>query len=181
MRYSGWILAFAIGIVLTNRASSTAGEPISLLEVRIGNERLEGRIAAHNDQTCWLLRRDGRLASFKTDDVVDFREKEPRFRPLSSLDVRDQLQTEFGRGFEVKTTSHYVVVAVRGTGDRYAALFEQIYRQFHVYFTSRGFRITEPEFPMVAVVLPDQQAFVDYCLADGARPQPGLVGRATGV
>jgi hypothetical protein len=152
------------------------GEPIALLELRVGKDRIEGRIAAHDDQKCWLLTRDGRLASFNTDDVTDFHEVEPRFRPLSSLDLRDQLQKEFGRNFEVKTTQHYVVVATRSTADRYATLFEGIYRQFHAYFSTRGFRMTDPEFPLIAVVQPDQQAFVDYCVAEGIRPQPGLVG-----
>jgi hypothetical protein len=151
-------------------------EPLALLELKIGKERIEGRIAAHNDQTCWLLQRDGRLASFRTDDVTDFQEIAPRFRPYSSLDLRDQLQTEFGRDYEVRTTTHYVVVASRGEAVRYADLFERIYRQFHTYFTTRGFRITDPEFPMVAVVLPNQESFLAYCVAEGARPQPGLVG-----
>lgn len=171
-----WFLAAWIGIALSPCVPSAGGEPIALLELKIGKERLEGRIAAHNEQTCWLLRRDGRLAAIRTDEVTDFHEIDPRFRPFSSLDLRDQLQAEFGRGFEVKTTPHYVVVAGRGTGDRYAALFERIYRQFHTYFTTRGFRMAEPEFPMIAVVLPDQQTFVDYCVAEGSRPQPGLVG-----
>lgn len=178
MWWTRWLVATCVGMgtVSTWCHSTEAGEPIALLEVKIGTERLQGRIAAHNDQTCWLLRRDGRLASFRTDDVADFHEIEPRFRPYSSLDIRDQLQAEFGRGYEVKTTSHYVVVATRGTGDRYAVLFESIYRQFHAYFAVRGFRMAEPEFPMIAVVLPNERAFVDYCVAEGARPQPGLVG-----
>lgn len=163
-------------IVLSSCVLCCGREPTALLEVKVGQERLEGRIAAHDDQTCWLLCRDGRLTSVRTDDVTDFHEIEPRFRPLSSLDLRDQLQQEFGRSFEVKTTAHYVVAAPRGTGDRYANLFERIYRQFHTYFVTRGFRMTEPEFPMIAVVLPDQQAFTNYCVGEGARPQPGLVG-----
>lgn len=175
MKIICWFAIAFVAIVGHCRLSA-GGEPIALLELKIGTERLEGRVAAHDDQTCWLLRRDGRLLSFKTDDVSDFRELEPRFRPYSSIDLRDKLQAEFSRAFEVKTTSHYVVVAGKGTADRYASLFEGIYRQFHAYFTARGFRMTDPEFPMVAVVFQDQQAFVDYCVAEGARPQPGLIG-----
>jgi Protein of unknown function (DUF1570) len=164
-------LAANLAARLTN-----ASEPIALLDVKVGTERIEGRIAAHDETTCWLLRRDGRLAAFRTDDVTDFHEIAPRFRPYSTLDLRDRLQTEFGRGFEVKATSHYVVVARAGTANRFADLFERIYRQFHTYFSVRGFRMAEPEFPMIAVVMPDEQSFVDYCVSEGARPQPGLVG-----
>lgn len=161
---------------LVGGASTAGRDPIALLEVKIGEDRLEGRIAAHNDQTCWLLSRDGRLASFPTEAVDDFHEIAPRFRPYSSLDIRHQLQGEFGRGFEVKTTSHYVVVAARGAADRHAALFERIYRQFHSYISARGFKVTEPEFPLIAVVLTDQKTFIEYCTSEGAKPQPGMVG-----
>lgn len=163
-------------LLLVCPSLSFSEEPIALLELKIGKQLLQGRIAAHDDQTCWLLRRDGRLASFRTDDVTDFHEIESRFRPYSSLDIRDQLQAEFGRGFEVKTTPHYVVVSAKGTGDRYALIFEKIYRQFHTYFTTRNFKIVSPEFPLVAVVFPQHQAFIDYCVSEGARPQQGLVG-----
>lgn len=169
-------LIIGFGIFLSTQGIITGAEPIALLELRVGTERISGRIAAHDDEKCWLLTRDGRLAAFKTDDVTDFHEIDPRFRPFSSLDLRDQLQKEFGRNFEVKTTQHYVVVATRSTADRYATLFEGLYRQFNAYFSTRGFRMTEPEFPLIAVVQPDQQSFVEYCVAEGIRPQPGLVG-----
>lgn len=176
MRHTLWMVIFQFGFCGLGACPLRAAEPEALLDITIGQERLEGRIAAHDDQNCWVLRRDGRLASFRMDDVTDFREIEPRFRPFSSLHLRDRMRDELGRDYEIKTTSHYVVAARRGSADRYAALFEGIYRQFHTYFTTRGFRIVDPEFPLVAVVLPDQSSFVDYCVRDGARPQPGLVG-----
>ena len=96
----------ACTIFLVTQGVITGAEPIALLELQVGKDRIQGRIAAHNEEKCWLLTREGRLASFKTDDVTDFHELEPRFRPLSSLDLRDQLQKEFGRNYEVKTTQH---------------------------------------------------------------------------
>lgn len=176
MRHRIWLIAVCTGVVFGFKARCVGAEPIALLELKIGNERMEGRIAAHDEQKCWLFRRDGQLASFLTDDVTDFHEIQPRFRPFSLIEVRDRLQTEFGRNFEVKTTIHYVVVARHGTAAGYATLFERIYRQFHTYFTTRGFHIAEPEFPLIAVVLPDEQSFIDYCVAEGAKPQAGLTG-----
>lgn len=153
-----------------------AEPPRSLVDVKIGKDQFSGRIAAADERDCWLLQRDGRLSSFHMNDVTDFAEVDPRFRPLSSIDLRDRLQSEFGRDFEVKTTSHYIVVARKGTAGRYATLFEQIYRQCHTYFGTRGFRMDEPEFPLVAVVFPDQNGFMKYCRSEGATPQAGLVG-----
>jgi len=176
MRTSWWLASMlcCAGSCLTT--TCRAELPTSLVDVKIGKNQFSGRVAAANERDCWLLQRDGRLSSFHMDDVADFSEVEPRFRPFSSIDLRDRLQTEFGRGFEVKTTTHYIVAARKGTAERYATLFEQIYRQCHTYFVARGFRMDEPEFPLVAVVFPDQLSFAKYYRSEGAMPLPGVVG-----
>lgn len=168
------VLILAVALVAGARAS--AKEPDALLEVSVGPERWQGRIAAHDDTHCWMFQRDGRLTRFLTDDVTDFREIESRFRPFSTLELRDRLQSEFGREFEVRTTQRYLVVARRTRAEPYVRLFDQIYREFHLYFTARGFRVAEPEFPLIAIVLPDADSFQAHCLAEGTRPRPGLVG-----
>lgn len=176
MRTLLWLVAVLCSGCSCFTATCCAEPPRSLIDVKIGKDHFSGRVAAADERDCWLLHRDGRLSSFQMDDVTDFSEVDPRFRPFSSIDLRDRLQTEFGRNFEVKTTSHYIVVARKGAAGRYATLFEQIYRQCHAYFGTRGFRMDEPEFPLVAVVFPDQSGFVKYCRSEGATPQSGLVG-----
>ena len=176
MRTLLWLVAVLCWSYSCFTTTCCAEPPRSLVDVKIGKDQFSGRVAAADEQDCWLLHRDGRLSSFHMDDVIDFSEVDPRFRPFSTLDLRDRLQSEFGRDYEVKTTSHYIVVARRGTAEHYTALFEQIYRQCHTYFGTRGFRMNEPEFPLVAVVFPDQDGFVKYCRSEGATPQPGLAG-----
>jgi len=150
--------------------------PRSLVHLEIDHESLRGRIAAADDHVGWLMGRDGRLTRFTIDDVTEFNEVDPKFVPMSMMDVRDRLQEEFGRNYEVKTTSHYVVVASRQCADRYARLFEKVYRQCVTYFGSRGLRIVDPEFPLVAIVLPDESSFAKYCRDEGGSPQSGMVG-----
>ncbi len=167
---------FVIAFLITGLGATTsccAEPPRSLIEIKIGKEQFSGRIVAADDRDCWVFQRDGRMSRVRMDDCS---EVDPRFRPLPSLELRDQLRTEFGRDFEVKATSHYIVVARKESAERYAKLFEQVYRQFHSYFVPRGFRMEEPEFPLVAVVLPDQASFTKYCRAEGANPKPGVVG-----
>lgn len=176
MRTTLWLAAMLCCAGSCFTEACRAELPTSLIDVKIGKNQFSGRIAAADERDCWMLQRDGRLRSFHMDDVTDFSEIDPRFRPFSSLDLRDRLQTEFGRDFEVKSASHYLVVARKGAAGRYATLFEQIYRQSHTYFVARGFRMEEPEFPLVAVVFPDQSGFVKYCRSEGATPQSGLVG-----
>ena len=170
---------FVIAFLITGLGATTscwAEPPRSLIEIKIGKEQFSGRIVAADDRDCWVFQRDGRMSRVRMDDVDDCSEVDPRFRPLPSLELRDQLRTEFGRDFEVKATAHYIVVARKESAERYAKLFEQVYRQFHSYFVPRGFRMEEPEFPLVAVVLPDQASFTKYCRAEGANPKPGVVG-----
>jgi len=157
-------------------ATNAAGLPRSLIEVQIDGRRVSGRVAAADERDFWLLERDGRLSTFRMDAVNDFEELHPHFRADSVIELRDKLHQEFGRDFDYKTTAHYIVVASNGSAERYASLFEQIYRQFHTYFVARDFRINEPEFPLVAVVLPDRNQFNLYCRAEGATPQAGVVG-----
>ena len=170
---------FVVAFLITGLGTHTfcwAEPPRSLIEIKVGKEQFSGRIVAADDRDCWVFQRDGRMSRVRMDDVDDCSEVDPRFRPLPSVELRDQLKTEFGRDFEVKATSHYIVVARKESAERYAKLFEQVYRQFHSYFVPRGFRMEEPEFPLVAVVLPDQASFTKYCRAEGANPKPGVVG-----
>lgn len=153
-----------------------AETPRALIQIKQGQTQFSGRIVVADDRDCWMFQRDGRMSRFRMDDVDDCSEISPRFRPFPMIELRDNLQTEFGRDFKVKVTSHYIVVARQESAERYAKLFEQVYRQFHSYFGPRGFRMDEPEFPLVAVVLPDEARFTKYCRAEGSTLKPGVVG-----
>lgn len=153
-----------------------ASEQFKLLEVRLGDQRIQGRILSHKDEVCWLLHRDGRLQQFAVDKVTDFSERSEYFRAHSQLEIKKQLQSEFGKDFEVRTTAHYVVAARRGTAEAYAAMFERIYFEFIRSFRGRGLHVVEAEFPLVAVVFPDEAKFIKYCQDEKTRIQPGLLG-----
>jgi hypothetical protein len=151
-------------------------EPNQLLEVRIGRTPYTGKIAAKNAEHFWLLQRDGRLDSFAIADVADYKPLGGAFHPLTSTELRDRLQGEFGRGYEVTASTHYLVVVGRGEAKRYVTLFEELYRQMHVYLSARGFSIREPEFPLVAIVFPDRAKFADYCRQEKVPSTSGLMG-----
>ncbi|WP_010586501.1 DUF1570 domain-containing protein [Schlesneria paludicola] len=153
-----------------------AGELAPLLDLTVGDHQLTGRVFAHNDQTCWFQRRDGRLKQLELAHVSQFKERKERFRPQSTIEFKQELQTEFGKNFEVRTAGHYVVVARPGSAEAYAGLFDRIYREFVRLFRARGLTIVDSEFPLVAVVFPDQLSFLKYCAAERTPIQPGTVG-----
>jgi hypothetical protein len=94
--------------------------------------------------------------------------------------MRERLAKELGRSFEVKHTGHYLVAAPKGAKQDWAPRFEEMYREFTHYFTIRGLAPREPEFPLVAIVLPTQEAFHRYAAAEGSPFGPGYLGYYSG-
>lgn len=153
-----------------------AVDHFKMLEVKVGDQKHTGRVMLHNDEVCWLLKRDGRLQEIDIGTVTGFSEHKDRFRSLTQIELKSALREEFGKSFDISTTQHYVVVAPTGTSERFAAIFEQIYRDFVRSLRTRGLKVDEPEFPLAAVVLPNQAAFFKYCKGDKMPAINGLMG-----
>jgi len=153
-----------------------AGERAKMLELQVAGTQYTGSIAAKDEEHVWLLQRDGRLDRLAIADVVDYRPLPATFHPFGSADLRDRLIREFGKGYEVVGSTHYLVVAGRGKGRRFVTLFEELFRELQVYLSARNFRVKEPEFPLVAVVFPGRDEFVDYCRREKVQVSDGLRG-----
>ncbi len=152
-------------LLVASGSLQAASQP--LIEIEVGKEKLQGRVAAQGDSFFWLMGQDGRLRGVKNDTVGKFRQVAPQFSSWPATVLRDQLRRELGKSFDVVGTRHYTVCAV---GDRtaraYAETLEELFRSFQMYFSVRGFRINEPEFPLVAVVFPDFESFAQYAQAE---------------
>jgi len=148
-------------------ASQIHAAPPALIEVQNGKETLQGKVVAHDDQLFWLLAQDGRLRTLPADSVRKFRQVAPQFSGAPNSVLRDALRRELGREYDVVGTRHYAVCAHSDQKARlYADAFEELYRTFQLYFSVRGFKITEPEFPMVAIIFPDYESFGKYARAE---------------
>lgn len=86
------------------------------------------------------------------------RSTKERFEPVSAAELRNELRAEYGKEFEVRATNHFLVVQPRSRGNRWPNMFEQSHRAFTEYMRKRGVTVRQGRFPMVAVVLPDEQA-----------------------
>jgi hypothetical protein len=153
-----------------------AGKNTSLIELRVGTARHQGRVLSRDSRNVLLLDRAGKITELPLKKVSSFRTVSPRFAPLTSTMLNSALLKELGRGYEIKTTRHYVVAAARGRAQKYVELFEEIYRSFHMHFSVRGLAIDRPEFPMVAIVFPDHSAFAEYAKGDKVNARSGLMG-----
>lgn len=174
MRAKTILPAFLFGLVVW--PSCLAAGSSAMLELKIDDEAHVGRVLAKDQRNCWLMERDGRVQEIELDAVTDFRRVSPHFRRFGTTELRDELRREFGTDYEIAATTHYLCCAAPGKAKAYAELFEEVYRNFQRYFSTRGFRIPRPEFPLVAIVFPDRAAFVQYCRHDDVPPAPSLMG-----
>lgn len=166
----------ALFVCLAINTRTVDGATPALLELKVGKTQFRGKLIAKNKHFCWLMGRDGKLNPIDLKSVASFRKVSPRFRGFTAGDMRTRLLKEFGKDFEVSGTPHYLVCAAKGKAKQYAEVFEDIYRTFYMYFRTRRFDITEPEFPMVAIVFPTQKGFAEYCAADDVQATKTLRG-----
>jgi Protein of unknown function (DUF1570) len=158
-------------------AARALGAPPALIEVKVFEQTLQGKVVAHTRDWFWILGQDGRLQMQPSDRVSNFRQISPRFSPWSFSIVRDQLQREFGKSFSVAATRHYLVCAHEDRRARaYAETFEELFRTFQMYFSVRGFKVPEPEFPLVAIIFPSGDAFFKYAAREKVAAVRGLKG-----
>ena len=162
------------GLLILVCSSVQAATP--LLKIHTKKEIYIGKEIVHNDEQCWLLERDGKMKSFSFDAVTGFKRIAKNFKPYSAAEMRSHLRLELGKEFEIVGTTHYLVCAAPGHGKKYGKLFEQLYREMHVYFSTRGFQIEPLEFPLVAIIFPDHAQFVKYAHAEGITNTRGLAG-----
>lgn len=157
-------------------APSCAAGSERLIRVTDSDSAYTGKIVALNRAHCTLMDRQGRLVELDVPKLTGMQRLSDRFRPDSVSAFRTALTTEFGHRYEVSGTTHYLVCAPRGQADKYAALFESIYRDVEQFYRVRGFRVAKPDVPLVAVVFASQKEFIAYCVKDKVPPNPGLQG-----
>ena len=112
-----------------------------------------GKPLAWDGEEVVLLRRDGRLAILPAKTTTDFKQVDDQFKPMKPATIRRTLTKEYGSKYQVSVTANFVVVHPIGDSTRWAQPFEKLYHRFRSYFLTRGFKLDDPDFPMVAVVL----------------------------
>lgn len=165
----------ALCLVLS-AAASAADASKSMLELKLDGQRIEGLRLAWSQQRVYLLGRDGRLWEFAPGAAEDFHKLPGLFAAYSPTVMRNQVQNQLGRAYEVTGTGRYLVAHPAGEKGLWADRFENLYRSFVHYFSVRGFKLKTPEFPLVAIVLPDHKSFQHYAMADGRQLPPGVLG-----
>ena len=129
------------------------------VKVPYNNKSYIGRPLAWDGEDMMLLRRDGKISILPVESEEDYTQIRKGFKPYSASDLRIRLQKEFGSKYQVSVTQNFVVVHPYGDFNVWAMPFQELYSRFHAYFSSRGFSLDAPEFPLVAVVLKTRREF----------------------
>jgi uncharacterized protein DUF1570 len=155
-------------------AMLSAAEP--LIRFDLGGRTLEGTPLAWSEKKVFFLVRDGQLAEFPPTEATNYSQVAGGFRSYSQAEIRGLLLREFGQGYEVSGVGHYVVVHPAGKRDQWAPRFDELFRSFVQYFSARGWQLTEPRFPMIAVVYPREADFWHQATREGMERTPGVLG-----
>ena len=137
-------------------------------------KRYAGRVDEYDKTGLVMTRRNGRIAILKPSEIESIEKVDDDFYPKTFSQIRVELQKEFGSKYVVSRTRHFLVVHPPGDYETWALPFEQLFARFEAYFKSRGLSISQPEFPMVAVVLRTRNEFVQ--IAKTRNIPPGVIG-----
>jgi hypothetical protein len=165
---AGLMLSMATMLVA---AKSVAALDHVVFRVKDQEQQVTGRLLERAvDGGLMIVGRDGVYSSIEPADVVKHVTDDEPFVPLKPDELGRQLLTQLPAGFEVHTTQNYVIC--HNTSKAYAqwcgALFEQLYRGFTNYWSRKGFELTKPEFPLVALVFADKVSYATH-----AKPELG--------
>lgn len=175
-RFLPWIGVLILSWVAVPCATAVAALPAQMtMDALVRGQHVEGTPLAWSSDKVFLLGRDGAMIEFAPDQAQEFRKASENFAPYSPGILRGMLEREFGPKFEVTGTTHFLVVHPAGQ-KQWAERFEEMYRSSVMYFSVRGFKLENPEFPLVAIVFPTQDDFRHYAAKDTVPAGAGLLG-----
>jgi len=112
------------------------------------------------------------------DEITRHDKDQTEFKLLDQDEMSEQLQKELTGRFRVHKTAHYVICY--NTSEAYAewcgALFERLYRAFGTYWKHRGIELTDPEWPLVALVFDDRNSYAKYSAAELGEATDSIIG-----
>jgi hypothetical protein len=144
-----------------------------------GETKEQGRVlTTAKDGGLLLLARDGVIWPIPPDQLVNHTTDALAFTPVSRDEMAKRVLATLPNNFRVVNTTHYLICY--DTSETYAkwcgSLFERLYLAFTNYWSHKGFALTEPEFPLVAVVFADKQAYLKSTRADLGEAGASIIG-----
>ena len=165
-------------LLVTSAPASRAVEHVSFT-YQNRQIQLDGQVlVAAQDGGLLVLARDGSLWPLQPKEIVKHDGDAQPFAPFSADELSALVLKELPQGFAVHRTAHYLICY--NTSPEYArwcgSLFEQLYRAFSSYWTHRGFTLSEPQFPLVAIVFADRASYMRFAQAEVGAAAQTIIG-----
>ena len=124
-----------------------------------------------------LLAPDGALWNIEPQEIVAHKQTAAPFAPLTQAAAAKKVLGELPAGFEVYTTVHYVICynTSRAYAQWVGALYERLYAGFMNYWKYRGFKLHEPELPMIALVFATRDGYAKYVAPELGDERPDII------
>lgn len=168
-------------ICLTVALGAGPAAAVERVDYRRNGEKktAEGRIVVEAQDGGLLVQSsDGAIWTLPAEEILHREANEAAFAPLDKRRLAEQLLRELPEGFEVHDTQHYLIC--HNTSRVYAewcgSLFEQLHRTFVNYWSQRGLKLRDCEFPLVAVVFANQGLFADHARGELGDATDNVIG-----
>jgi len=138
--------------------------------------KIEGRVLVTAQDGGLLLEgRDGVLWTAQPDDLVEHTCDDQPFVPLTKDEMKARLLAELPPGFDVHETAHYLICydTSRAYAQWCGSLFERLYRAFTNTWKGKGFELSEPEFPLTAIVFASRASYIRF-----SQPELGAAAKS---
>lgn len=133
-----------------------------VVRLQRGTNPLLGRVLAWDDFQLILLSDRGELCYVPWSEQSNLTKADGPLQSLPAAQLQAELQTEFGRDFEVRSSAQFVVVQPKTCRRDWARSMQQFYGNIQTYCSARQIPMQHPQFPLVAIVMPDRQAMLRY-------------------
>ncbi|HUP78486.1 MAG TPA: DUF1570 domain-containing protein [Pirellula sp.] len=124
----------------------------------------------------FLMRNDGTIQQIKNGDIVHQAILNDRFRSIERSEFAQQLRTEFGRSYVVKSELPYLIVARPEQIEKWCKRFRSFHYSFKLYCSTHGLQTRDIEFPLVAVVFGSRTEFQRYSRSEPIKVPESVVG-----
>ena len=145
----------------------------------LGERSIDGQVVQDlGDGSFLLLDRGGRIWPVTPDRLVERETSDDAFVPYSQEEMAAALREEFGDGFLMHKTRHYILCteAPREYAQWAGSLFERLMAAFETLWDRKPLNISDPEFPLCAVILKDKQRYQEYAVKESGSGVLGALG-----
>ena len=154
-------IAWAIGVALCTATPADAVDRLKMKRDALEQELVVRIVVRAQYGGVLFETRDAALWAVTPEEQVALASDAEPFVPLDDAELAQALLRRLPQGFEILSTKHYVICF--NTSRAYAqwcgSLFERLYQAFTNYWSNRGFKLHEPEHPLVAIVFADSISY----------------------